>query len=73
MRINLNDGEKLPPADFNNLRKSVEFRLIIEIFRNLFLIPEKIYYNSYGSNVEILDRDFRILKELHEIDDQIKK
>ena len=73
MRIDSNDGGKLPPIDFDNLRKSVEFRLIVEIFRNLFLIPEKIYHNSYGSNAEILDRDFKIWNELNEIDDQIKK
>ena len=72
MLINSNDGEKLPPIDFDNLRKSVEFRLIVEIFRNLFLIPDKIYHKSYSSNAEILDRDFKIWKELHEID-QIKK
>ena len=73
MRKDSYDGEKFPPIDFDNLRKSVEFRLIVEILRNLFLITDKIYYNSYSSNREILDRDFKIYEELNEIDAQIMK
>ena len=73
MRKNSNDGEKerLISIDFDNLRKIIEFRLVVEIFRNLFLLQDKTYFSSYGSNAEILERDFNIWKELHEIDEQI--
>jgi hypothetical protein len=64
---------KLPPTDFDNLRKSIEFRLIVEVFRSLFLIPDRIYNNSYASNAEILERDFKIWIEFSEIDEQIKE
>jgi hypothetical protein len=69
MRKDSYDGEKekLPPIDFDNLRKSIEFRLIVEICRNLFLIHDRVYYNSYKFNAEMLDRDFKIYKELNKI------
>jgi hypothetical protein len=65
--------EKLTPIDFDHLRKSVEFRLIVEIFRNLFLIPDQTYFTSYESNAEILERDMEIWKELDKIEEAIKK
>ncbi len=73
MYMNSNDGGKLPLTDFDNLRKSIEFRLIVEILRNVFLIPDKVYYNSYSSNAETLEKDFTRLNELNEIDEHIKK
>ena len=57
----------LPPIDFLNLRKSIELRLIIEIFHNLRVIPDRIYYTSYLNNAEILERDTEIWKNFQEI------
>lgn len=73
MYVDSNDSEELPAIDFDHLRKSIEFRLIVEIFHNLFLIPDKIYENSYALNAEILERDMEIWKELDEINGYIEK
>lgn len=32
--MNSNDGGKLPLTDFDNLRKSIEFRLILEFLKS---------------------------------------
>ena len=73
MYVDSKDSEELSAIDFDNLRKSIEFRLIVEIFHNLFLIPDKIYKSSYELNAEILERDMEIWKELKEIDTYIER
>ena len=61
----------LPPVDFVNLRESIERRLIIEIFHNLFLITDEIYYKYYLDNAETLERDLEIWKNFQEIDEVV--
>jgi hypothetical protein len=73
MYVDSNDIKELPAIDFDNLKKSIEFRLTVEIFHKLFLIPDKIYENSYALNAEILERDMEIWKELDEINGYIEK
>ena len=72
MYVDSNESKELPPIDFVNLRKTIEFKLIVEIFHNLFLIPDKIYESSYELNAEILERDMEIWKELNEINECIE-
>jgi hypothetical protein len=37
---------------------------MIEIFHNMHLIPDDIYFTKYSENAEALDRDYKIWKEL---------
>jgi hypothetical protein len=57
----------LPPTDFDHLEETIRQRVIIEVFHNMGLIPDKVYYIKYSVNAEALDRDFRIWKELEDI------
>ena len=57
----------LPPTDFNKLEESIRTKIVIEIFHNMGMIPDKVYFSKYSDNAESLDRDYKIWKELKEI------
>ncbi len=57
----------LPTTDFQNLEQSLRAKVMIEIFHNMHLIPDDIYYTKYSGNAETLDRDYKIWKELKDI------
>lgn len=57
----------IPSADFENLEQSIRGKLIIEIFHNMHLIPDNVYFTKYSGNSEALDRDYKIWKELKDI------
>jgi hypothetical protein len=54
-------------TDFKNLEQSLRTKVIIEIFHNMHLIPDDIYFTKYSGNAEALDRDYKIWKELKDI------
>ena len=57
----------LPPTDFKKLEESIRQKLMIEIFHNMGLLPNNVYYTKYAENAEALDRDYKIWKDLEEI------
>ncbi len=61
------DNENLPEVDFEKLESSIRSRLIIEIFHNMKMIPDDIYYTKYEGNAEAVDRDYKIWKEIKDI------
>ena len=53
-------------TDFETLEKSIRAKLMIEIFHNMHLISDEIYFEKYSNNAESLDRDYKIWMELKE-------
>jgi hypothetical protein len=46
------------------LEDSIRIRTMIEVFHNMQLIPDHVYYSKYSDNAETLDRDYQIWKEI---------
>jgi len=53
--------------NFKNMEEQLLNRLSIEILCNLGIIPDEVYYIKHIDNAEVLDRDYKIWKELCEI------
>jgi len=54
----------IPSTDFENLEQSIRVKIAIEIFHNMHLIPDNVYFALYSGNSEALDRHYKIWKEL---------
>jgi hypothetical protein len=52
-----------------DLEEQLVFRLRIEILHNMGYIEDEVYYTKFLDNAEVLDRDYKIWKELQKLEE----